>query len=81
MEMARQVIETFEVGDITVEIGPAISKDGGLVALAQNIRSSAWFEPLVEQLLEAMASSPRRTHGFHVRAKLEAGVLALMPVS
>ena len=76
--MARQVIETFEVGGITVEIGPPISKDGGLVAVAQNIRSSAWFEPLVEQLLEAMAASPRRAHGFHVRAKLEAGVLALI---
>ena len=30
--MARQVIETFEIGCITVAIGPAISKDGGLIA-------------------------------------------------
>ena len=71
--MARQVTETFEIGGITVEIGPPISKDGGLVAVAQNIRNVAWFEPLVEQLLEAMSASPKRAHGFHVRAKLEAG--------
>ena len=76
--MTRQVIETFEVGGITVEIGPAISKDGGLVAVARNIRGSAWFSLLVDGLLAAMAASPRRTHGFQARAKLEAGLLALV---
>ena len=76
--MARQVIEKFEIGGISVEIGPAISKDAGLVVVAQNIRQSAWFSPLVDRLLEDMASSPRRMHGFNDRSKLEAGLLAIL---
>ena len=76
--MARQVIEKFEIGGISVEIGPAISKDAGLVVVAQNIRQSAWFSPLVDRLLDDMASSPRRMHGFNDRTKLEAGLLAIL---
>ena len=53
-----EVRETFEIGEITVEIRRAMSKDGGFVAVAQNIRRSAWFTPMVDWLLEAMSSSP-----------------------
>ena len=76
--MAREVLDTFEIGGITVEIGPAISKDAGLVVVVRNIRESAWFAPLVDRLLAAMAASPKRMHGFDGRDKLEAGLLALI---
>lgn len=62
--MARKVLDTFEFSGITVEIGPAIPKDAGLVVVAQNIRGSAWFAPLVDRVLAAMAASPKRMHGF-----------------
>lgn len=76
--MARKVIETFEVGGFKVEIGPAMSKDGGLVVVARNIRGSAWFPALVDVVLAALSSTPHKAHGFKVRAKLEAGLLALI---
>lgn len=76
--MARNVIERFDVGGIKVEIGPAISKDAGLVVVTRNIRGSAWFPPLVDRVLAAIAVSPKTNHGFHVRAKLEAGLLTLL---
>jgi hypothetical protein len=76
--MARKVIETFEVGGFKVEIGPAMSKDGGLVVVARNIRGSGWFPALVDVVLAALSSAPHKAHGFKVRAKLEAGLLALI---
>jgi hypothetical protein len=76
--MARKVLERFDVGGIKVEIGPAISKDAGLVIVARNIRESAWFPSLVDRVLAAIVTSPRTNHGFHVRAKLEAGILTLL---
>ena len=76
--MARKVIEKFEIGGISIEIGPAISKDAGLAVVTRNIRTSEWFNSLVNRLLAAMASSPRRFYGFKVPAKLEAGLLALI---
>jgi hypothetical protein len=56
--MARKVIERFDVGGIKVEIGPAISKDAGLVVVARNIRESAWFPPLVDRVMAAIVASP-----------------------
>jgi hypothetical protein len=76
--MARKVIEKFEIGGISVEIGPAISKDAGLVLVARHIRESEWFKLLVDRLLAAIATSPRRCSGFKKRSKLETGLLALI---
>ena len=76
--MARKVLETFEVGGFKVEIGPAMSKDGGLVVVARNIRGSAWFPALVDRVLCAISSSPHTSHGFKARAKLDAGLVALI---
>jgi hypothetical protein len=76
--MIRKVIEKFEIGEISVEVGPAISKDAGLVPVVRHIRESEWFNALVDRLLAAIASSPRRCSGFRNWSKLEAGLLALI---
>ena len=76
--MGRKVVETFEISGLKVEIGPAMSKDGGLVVVARKIQESAWFPALVDAVLAALASTPHKTHGFRVRDKLEAGLLALV---
>jgi hypothetical protein len=76
--MGRMVVAQVEIGGFIVEMGEPISKDGGLVVVAQRIRASQWFQPLVEGLLAAMARSPKQAHGFDRRPKLEAGLLALI---
>ena len=76
--MAKQVVDNFEIDGVTVEIGPAISKDAGLVVVTRHIRNAAWFNPMVDRLLAALPSSPHSAFGFGVRAKLEAGLMALI---
>jgi hypothetical protein len=76
--MAKQVVEKFEIDGVTVEIGPAISKDAGLVVVTRHIRNAAWFNPMVDRLLAALPSSPHSAFGFGVRTKLEAGLVALI---
>jgi hypothetical protein len=76
--MGRKFVEQVEIGGFIVEIGEPISKDGGLVVVAQRNRASQSFQPLVDGLLAAMARSPKQAHGFDRRPKLEAGLLALI---
>lgn len=76
--MAKQVVEQFEIDGVTVEIGPAISKDAGLVVVTRHIRNAAWFSPMVDRLLAALPSSPHSAFGFGARAKLEAGLMTLI---
>lgn len=76
--MVQKSNEIFEVGGITVEIGPAMSKDGGLVPLARKIRSSSWFSVLVEEICAAISVSPSASYGFTSQPKLEAGLVALL---
>jgi hypothetical protein len=76
--MAKKAKGVYEVGGISVVIGPAISKDGGLVVVVRKIRESTWFKPLVDSLLAGMSSRPLAAFNFNRRPKLEAGLVALI---
>lgn len=76
--MSRKVKETLEFDGVTLEIGPPMSKDGGLVLVARHIRKAAWFQALVDELGRDLEASPHRAYGFKSRPKLEAGLLALL---
>ena len=78
MARNRKPREVFELDEISVEIGHAVSKDGGLLAVTREIRRSGWFPALVDGMLEAMSGTDKPTLGFTVRAKLEAGLVALV---
>lgn len=78
MAKVRNAKEVFEVDGISVEIGHAVSKDSGLLAVGREIRRSPWFPALVDELLAEMASSDKPTHGFTARPKLEAGLVAIL---
>ncbi len=68
----------FNVDGISVVIGEAISKDVGLVPVAREIRRSACFKQLVDELLANFASRGKRAYGFGSRPKLEAALAALI---
>ena len=55
MAKNREAREVFEVDGFSVEIGHAVSKDAGLLAVARGIRRSAWFPALVEGLLAVIS--------------------------
>ncbi|MDR3561664.1 MAG: hypothetical protein P4N59_09540, partial [Negativicutes bacterium] len=76
--MARKAEEVFEFDEVRVEIGPAISKDAGLIVVVRKIVGAQWFNPLVEGLLATMCCSPHSAFGFNRRPKLEAGLVALI---
>ena len=67
-----------DVGGIQVEIGPPVSTDGGLVFVARQIRSSAWFRALTPALRAAIAAFEGQRYGFAAEEKLSRTVLALV---
>src|ERR1035438_8220515 len=68
----------YDVGGIKVEIGPPVSTDGGLVAVARQIRGSAWFKGLVGSLRTAIAGFEGQRFGFVGEEKLSRTLLALI---
>lgn len=76
--MANESEAVFNVGEISVVIGEAISKDAGLVPVAREIRRSSWFKQLVDELLAGFAARGKRAYGFGSRPKLEPGLVALI---
>ncbi len=70
--------ELFDVGGISVEIGPPVSTDGGLVFVARHVRRSAWFKALVPTLRTAIVGFAGQRFGFTGEEKLSRTLLALI---
>ena len=70
--------ELFDVGGISVEIGPPVSTDGGLVFVARHVRRSAWFKALVPTLRTAIVGFEGQRFGFTGEEKLSRTLLALI---
>ncbi|MDE3246922.1 MAG: transposase [Acidobacteriota bacterium] len=70
--------ELFDVGGISVEIGPPVSTDGGLVFVARHVRGSAWFKALVPTLRRAIVVFAGQRFGFAGEEKLARTLLAMI---
>lgn len=68
----------YDIDGVLVEIGPPISTDGGVLAVARQIRRSAWFKALVPALRSAIASFEGQRFGFAGEEKLARTLLALI---
>lgn len=60
-----------------IEVGRAVSTDGGLVFVIREIRGSAWFKRLVPSLRAGIAGFVGERYGYARAEKLERGLLAL----
>lgn len=63
---------------IPIEIGRAVSTDGGVVFVVRRVCSSAWFRRLVPSLRMAIADFEGERYGFVREEKLQRGLLALI---
>lgn len=74
----RKKPKLHDVDGIRVEIGPAVSTDGGVVFVSRQVRRSKWFRALVAELQPRMASHEGLRYGFTGTEKLSRTVLALI---
>lgn len=63
---------------IPIEIGRAVSTDGGVVFVVRRLRASGWFRRLVPSLRMAIADFEGDRYGFVREEKLQRGLLALI---
>lgn len=63
---------------IPIEIGRAVSTDGGVVFVVRRLRASAWFKHLVPSLCMAIRDFEGERYGFVREEKLQRGLLALI---
>jgi hypothetical protein len=68
----------FEIEGLKVEIGKALSTDGGVVFVARQIRRSGWFKGLVSDLRKVVAMVNGQRYGFAAEPKLARTLLALI---
>ena len=68
----------FGLPGMMIEIGRAVSTDGGVVFVIRHVRGAAWFKRLVPSLRSAIASHDGERFGYVREEKLQRGLLALM---
>ncbi len=70
--------KAFGLPGVKVEIGQAVSTDGGVVFVVPNIKKSQWFKVLVPALHTAITKFDGQRYGFARTEKLERCMLALV---
>ena len=70
--------KAFGLPGVKVEIGQAVSTDGGVIFVVPNIKKSQWFKVLVPALQAVIAKFDGQRYGFARTEKLERCMLALV---
>ena len=68
----------FGLPGMMIEIGRAVSTDGGVVFVIRHVRGAAWFKRLVPSLRSAIAGHDGERFGYVRDEKLQRGLLALV---
>ena len=68
----------FGLPGMPIEIGRAVSMDGGLVFVIRHLHGQAWFKRLVQSLRSAIAGFDGDRYGYAREEKLQRGLLALI---
>jgi hypothetical protein len=68
----------FGLPGLLIEVGRAVSTDGGVVFVIRHIREAAWFKHLAPSLRSAIAGHDGERYGYIREEKLHRGLLALM---
>lgn len=68
----------FGLPGMLIEVGRAVSTDGGVVFVIRHIRGAAWFKRLAPSLRGAIATHDGELYGYAREEKLQRGLLALM---
>jgi hypothetical protein len=68
----------FGLPEMPIEIGRAVSMDGGVVFVLHHVRASAWFKRLALSIRSAIAGFDGDRYGYAREEKLQRGLLALI---
>lgn len=70
--------QEFGLPGMVIEVGRAVSTDGGAVFVIRHLRRAAWFNRLVPALRGAIAAHDGDRFGYAREEKLQRGLLALI---
>jgi hypothetical protein len=68
----------FGLPGMLIEVGRAVSTDGGVVFVIRHLISAAWFKRLVPSLCAGIAGFDGDRYGYARKEKLQRGLLALI---